>query len=265
MTTRSQPLINIDGVSKIFATSDGKPTWALQDVSLDVEPGEMVCVVGPSGCGKTTLLNLIAGFIEVTDGAIRLQGEPIRQPGPDRGVVFQEYALFAWLTARQNIEFGMRMRGVPKAERRERSDEYLKLIGLERAAERYPHELSGGMRQRIAVGRALVNEPRVLLMDEPFAAVDAMTRATLQSELLRIWQQLKLAVFFITHNVEEAIYLSQRTILMSPHPGQVQEIIPVDLPYPRDRGSPEFGALYARVTAALHSQNSKAVQEENIP
>ncbi len=263
MTTRAPPLIEIDGVSKIFATSDGQPTWALQDVSLNVEPGEMVCVVGPSGCGKTTLLNLIAGFIDVTDGAIRLQGEAIKEPGPDRGVVFQEYALFAWLTARQNIEFGMRMRGLPKAERRTRADEYLKLIGLERAADRYPHELSGGMRQRIAVARALVNEPRVLLMDEPFAAVDAMTRATLQSELLRIWQQLKLAVFFITHNVEEAIYLSQRTILMSPHPGQVQEIIPIDLPYPRDRGSPEFGVLYARITAALHSQESNVVHEES--
>lgn len=263
MTTRSQPLIDIDGVSKIFATSDGQPTWALQDVSLSVDAGEMVCVVGPSGCGKTTLLNLIAGFIEVTDGAIRLQGEPIKEPGPDRGVVFQEYALFAWLTARQNIEFGMRMRGISRVERRARAEEYLKLIGLERAAEQYPHELSGGMRQRIAVARALVNEPRVLLMDEPFAAVDAMTRATLQSELLRIWQQLKLAVFFITHNVEEAIYLSQRTILMSPHPGQVQEIIPIDLPYPRDRGSPEFGVLYARVTAALHSQDSNVVHEES--
>jgi NitT/TauT family transport system ATP-binding protein len=214
--TLRQPLIEIAGVSKIFATSDGQPTWALQNVSLDVQQGEMVCVLGPSGCGKTTLLNLIAGFIDVTDGVIRLQGEAIKKPGPDRGVVFQEYALFAWLTARHNIEFA----------------------------------------------RALVNEPQVLLMDEPFAAVDAMTRATLQSELLRIWQQLKLAVFFITHNVEEAIYLSQRTILMSPHPGQVQEIIPIDLPYPRERGSAEFGVLYARITAALHGQNPNVVDEE---
>ena len=147
-------------MSKIFATTDGQPTWALQDVSLDVAPGELVCVVGPSGCGKTTLLNLIAGFFEVTDGEIRLDGEPIREPGPDRGVVFQEYALFAWLTARRNIEFGMRMRGVPKAECHQRADEYLKLVGLQRAADRYPHELSGGMRQRIAVARALVQPSR---------------------------------------------------------------------------------------------------------
>ena len=253
---QTAPLIEIERVSKIFATTDGEPTWAFQDVSLDVAAGEMVCVVGPSGCGKTTLLNLIAGFFEPTDGEIRLDGEPIRQPGPDRGVVFQEYALFAWLSARRNIEFGMRMRGVSNAECRRRSDAYLKLIGLERAADRYPHELSGGMRQRIAVARALVNEPRVLLMDEPFAAVDAMTRASLQSELLRIWQKLKLAVFFITHNVEEAIYLSQRIVLMSPHPGRVQEIIPIELPYPRDRGSSAFGAIYARITAALHSPHA---------
>ena len=259
---RPPPLIEIAGVSKIFATTDGQPTWALRDVSLDVAPAEFVCVVGPSGCGKTTLLNMIAGFIEATDGAMRLDDEPIREPGPDRAVVFQEYALFAWLTARQNIEFGMRMRRVPKAERRARADEYLKLVGLEHAADRYPHELSGGMRQRVAVARALVNEPRVLLMDEPFAAVDAMTRATLQSELLRIWEQLRLAVFFITHNVEEAIYLSQRTVLMSPHPGRVQEIIPIDLPYPRDRGAPEFGALYTRITAALHAQQADTPPEE---
>ena len=263
-TARARPLIEIERVSKIFATTDGQPTWAFQDVSLDVSAGEMVCVVGPSGCGKTTLLNLIAGFIEPTDGEIRLDGEPIRRPGPDRGVVFQEYALFAWLSARRNIEFGMRMRGVPNVERRRRTDEYLKLIGLERAAERYPHELSGGMRQRIAVARALVNEPRVLLMDEPFAAVDAMTRAALQSELLRIWQKLKLAVFFITHNVEEAIFLSQRIVLMSPHPGQVQEIIPIELPYPRERGSSEFGALYARITAALHSPDASTHEEHTV-
>ena len=257
-----QAMIEIDRVSKIFATTDDQPTWALEDVSLSVAPGELVCVVGPSGCGKTTLLNLIAGFFEATDGEIRLEGQPISGPGPDRGVVFQEYALFAWLTARRNIEFGMRMQGIPKAECRRRAEEYLKLVGLQRAVDRYPHELSGGMRQRIAVARALVNEPRVLLMDEPFAAVDAITRATLQSELLRIWQQLSLAVFFITHNVEEAIYLSQRTVLMSPHPGRVQEIISIDLPYPRDRGSSEFGALYANITAALHNQKSGDKEEK---
>lgn len=253
-----RPLIHISNASKIFATTDGQPTWALSGVSLDVAPAEFVCVVGPSGCGKTTLLNLIAGFLQCTDGTIRLNGVEIGDPGPDRGVVFQEYALFAWLTARQNIEFGMRMRGVPRAERRRRATEYLELFGLERSAEHYPHELSGGMRQRIAVARALVNEPQVLLMDEPFAAVDAITRATLQTELLRIWQQLRLAVFFITHNVEEAIFLSQRIVLMSPHPGRVQEIISNDLPHPRDRASREFGSLYSRINACLHSQNTEA-------
>lgn len=253
-----RPLIDIVNVSQIFATTDGQPTWALSGVSLDVARAEFVCVLGPSGCGKTTLLNLIAGFIQCTAGSISLDGGEIREPGPDRGVVFQEYALFAWLTARQNVEFGMRMRGIARAEGRRRALEYLQLVGLERAADRYPHELSGGMRQRVAVARALANNPQVLLMDEPFAAVDAMTRATLQTELLKIWQQLELAVFFITHNVEEAIYLGQRVVLMSPHPGRVQEIITIDLPHPRDRGSSEFGVLYSRVTAALHTQHAEA-------
>lgn len=249
----SQALVEIAGASKIFASGDTKPNWALLDVSLELKLGEMICVLGPSGCGKTTLLNMIAGFTKPTHGSVRVAGKEVAGPDQDRGVVFQEYALFAWMTARQNIEFGLKMRGITKVERRRRANEYLALIGLERASEQYPHELSGGMRQRIAVARALVNEPRVLLMDEPFAAVDAITRATLQDELLRIWQKLGLAVFFITHNVEEAIYLSQKTILMSPHPGQIQEIIKIDLPYPRDRGSPEFGALYASINSSLHS------------
>ena len=238
-------LVEIAGASKIYASNDSKPTWAVLDVSMKLNAGEMVCVLGPSGCGKTTLLNMIAGFTDATHGSVRIGGNNVVGPGQDRGVVFQEYALFAWMTARQNIEFGLKMRGVSKRKRRERANEYLKLMGLERAADQYPHELSGGMRQRIAVARALVNEPQVLLMDEPFAAVDAITRATLQDELLRVWQKLK-------HNVEEAIYLSQKTILMSPHPGQIQEIIEINLPYPRDRGSPEFGALYASINSFLH-------------
>ena len=245
-------LVEIAGASKIYASNDSKPTWAVLDVSMKLNAGEMVCVLGPSGCGKTTLLNMIAGFTDATHGSVRIGGNNVVGPGQDRGVVFQEYALFAWMTARQNIEFGLKMRGASKRKRRERANEYLKLMGLVRAADQYPHELSGGMRQRIAVARALVNEPQVLLMDEPFAAVDAITRATLQDELLRVWQKLKPAVFFITHNVEEAIYLSQKTILMSPHPGQIQEIIEINLPYPRDRGSPEFGALYASINSFLH-------------
>lgn len=247
------PLIEIENVSKIYATTDEQTSWALQDVSVTIDKGEFICAIGPSGCGKTTLLNIIGGFIKPTEGAAKRNGEIIDSPGPDRGVVFQEYALFSWMTSRENIEFGLRMRGVPKKERRVLSDKYLDLIGLGRAADRYPGELSGGMRQRIAVARALINEPELLLMDEPFAAVDAMTRATLQEELLKLWQALTIGVLFVTHNIEEAVFLGTRIIIMSPHPGQIKEIVDVDLPYPRDRGSPEFGALYARVNKSFHA------------
>lgn len=246
-------LIEIENVSKIYATTDDKTTWALQDVSVEIHRGEFICAIGPSGCGKTTLLNIIGGFIQPTEGSARRNGAPIVKPGPDRGVVFQEYALFSWLTSRENIEFAMRLKGVPKKERRIHSDKYLDMIGLKHAADRFPGELSGGMRQRVAVARALINEPEILLMDEPFAAVDAMTRATLQEELLKLWEALKISVLFITHNIEEAVFLSSRIIVMSPHPGRIKEIVTVDLPYPRDRGSPEFGALYAHVNKAFHA------------
>lgn len=246
-------LIEIENVSKIYATADEQTSWALQDVSVSIDQGEFICAIGPSGCGKTTLLNIIGGFITPTEGSAKRNGELIEGPGPDRGVVFQEYALFSWMSARENIEFGMRMKGVPKKDRRIMSDKYLEMIGLSRAADRYPGELSGGMRQRIAVARALINEPELLLMDEPFAAVDAMTRATLQEELLKLWQSLNIGVLFVTHNIEEAVFLGTRIIIMSPHPGQIKEFVNVDLPYPRDRGSPEFGALYAKVNKSFHA------------
>ncbi|MEO4040807.1 ABC transporter ATP-binding protein [Hoeflea sp. CAU 1731] len=246
-------LIEIKNVSKIYATSDDSATWALQGVSVNIEQGEFICAIGPSGCGKTTLLNIIGGFISPTEGDALLNGNAIQGPGPDRGVVFQEYALFSWLTSRENIEFPMRLKGVSKADRRAMSDKYLEMINLTHAADRYPGELSGGMRQRVAVARALVNEPQLLLMDEPFAAVDAMTRASLQEEVLRLWEKLKFSVLFITHNIEEAVFLSSKIIIMSPHPGRIKEIVPVDLPYPRDRASPEFGALYAKVNEAFHT------------
>jgi len=243
--------ISVENVSKLYATADGGVTWALQNASLELTIGEFVCAIGPSGCGKTTLLNMIAGFIPPTTGGLDFDGEPIRAPGPDRGVVFQEYALFPWLTAQQNVEFGLYAKGVLATERAARGLEFLKLVGLERAADRYPYELSGGMRQRIAVARALVNHPRLLLMDEPFAAVDAMTRASLQDELLRIWREVGLGIFFITHNIEEAVFLAERIVVMSPHPGRIAHIINVDLPFPRDRASPAFGRVYAEVRNAF--------------
>lgn len=248
----SDALIEIDRVSQIFAAADGEPSWALRGASLSIRAGEFVCVIGPSGCGKTTLLQMIAGFLTPTRGDVRFKGRTVEKPGPDRGVVFQEYALFDWMTARQNVEFGLRMRGVPRAERHEKAMRFLELVGLARAADRYPRELSGGMRQRIAVARALVNEPEVLLMDEPFAAVDAITRASLQEELLKLWQQFGICIVFITHNIDEAIFLGQRVVVMSAHPGAIQSVIDVDLPYPRSRSSREFGDYYARLGEALY-------------
>lgn len=251
----ARALIEVDCVSQIFSTRDGEPNWALWQVSLDVADGEFVCLIGPSGCGKTTLLHLIAGFLSPTEGVVRFRGEPVQKPSPERGVVFQEYALFAWMTARQNVEFGLRMRGMPHHERRERARAALARVGLDRAAERYPHELSGGMRQRVAVARAMVNEPKVLLMDEPFAAVDAITRAGLQEELLKLWQEARISVVFITHNIDEAAFLAQRVVVMSPHPGSIKHELKITLPYPRERGSTEFGALYADVSAALEGKS----------
>ena len=180
-------LVDVNHVSQLYAASDGRPIWALRNASLRISEGEFVCVIGPSGCGKTTLLHLIASFIHPTDGTVSFRGLPISNAAPNRGVVFQEYALFAWMTALQNVEFGPRMRGVPRQVRRDRAMDFLQKVGLAKVAQRYPHELSGGMRQRVAVARALINQPEMLLMDEPFAAVDAMTRSTLQEELLRIW------------------------------------------------------------------------------
>jgi len=243
--------IDIENVSQIFPTREGGSSWALRDVSLSVAPGEFVCLIGPSGCGKTTLLQLVAGFLQPTAGRVLMGGVPVGAPGPDRGMVFQEYALFAWMTARQNVEFGLRMQGVGRAERRERSRAALARVGLERAADRYPHELSGGMRQRVAVARALINRPRVLLMDEPFAAVDAMTRATLQEDLLALWQDAGVCVMFVTHNIDEAVFLAQRVVVMGAHPGSVRAEVAIEADYPRQRGSARFAELYAEVGRRL--------------
>ena len=239
--------IEIDGVSQLFPTREGGSSWALRDVSLSIAAGEFVCLIGPSGCGKTTLLQLVAGFLQPTAGSVRVAGQLVGKPGPDRGVVFQEYALFSWMTARQNVEFGLRMQQVPREERRARGQAALERVGLTRAADRYPHELSGGMRQRVAVARALVNRPQVLLMDEPFAAVDAMTRATLQQDLLALWKDAGVSVMFVTHNIDEAVFLAQRVVVMGAHPGSVRSDLRIDAPYPRQRASAGFAQWYAEI------------------
>jgi NitT/TauT family transport system ATP-binding protein len=223
-------------------------------MSLDIFRGEFLCIVGPSGCGKSTVLNMIAGLTEPTRGQITLDGTAIVAPGAERGVVFQDYALFPWKTVRENVEFGLRYRSKgrpPKAERDARVRHYLELVGLGTVGRKYPHELSGGMRQRCALARALANDPQVLLMDEPLAALDAQTRLVLQEELLRIWGEEKPAqerrtVIFITHGIDEAVFLADRIVVMTRHPGRIKNVLDVDLPRPRDaavRGTSGFRGL----------------------
>jgi NitT/TauT family transport system ATP-binding protein len=258
MTAAPTELIDVAGVSQVYAGRNGTPAWALRDVSLKIAEGEFVCLIGPSGCGKTTLLHLIAGFLQPTRGAVTFRQQPILAPGPERCVVFQEYALFAWMTARQNVEFGLRAKPVSRSKRKKLTLAALARVGLHGTADKYPHELSGGMRQRVAVARALVVEPKVLLMDEPFAAVDAITRQTLQEDLLRLWQETGVSVLFVTHNIDEAIFLAQRVVVMAPHPGSIVSDRKIDAPYPRDRGSPAFGELYSEISAQLIGSSRRA-------
>ena len=225
---------------------------AIRDISLTVGAGDFVSVVGPSGCGKTTMLNTIAGFLAPTAGRIRVDDRVVSGPGPDRGVVFQSFALFPWRTVLDNVAFGPKMRGVPKAKRHEIAREYLALAGLSHAAERYPNELSGGMQQRVGVVRALANEPDVLLMDEPFAAVDAQTRMTLQEELTRIWGERRPTVLFITHDVNEAVFLANRVVVLSQ--GSVLDDIAIDLPRPRAWDALIEDAAFKSLTARVLQQ-----------
>ncbi|MCS6779254.1 MAG: ABC transporter ATP-binding protein [Geminicoccaceae bacterium] len=246
----------VENLGKIyFDPRLGERVTALEAVSLRITPGEFVAVVGPSGCGKTTLLNLIAGFLEPTSGRILLDGRPVEGPGPDRGVVFQSYALFPWKTVLENVAFGPRMRGLPRAECEARAKRYLELVGLGHVAQRYPRELSGGMQQRVGVVRALANEPEILLMDEPFAAVDAQTRMTLQEELARIFEERRPTIFFITHDVNEAVFLADRVLVLSK--GRLREELPVPIPRPR-RWAPlveddAFKGLVGRVLQAVRA------------
>ncbi|MBI3976173.1 MAG: ABC transporter ATP-binding protein [Armatimonadetes bacterium] len=224
----------IRDLSKIYyGIYTGQDVAAIEDVSLEIGKGEFVAILGPSGCGKTTLLNMVAGFIPPTQGEILLNGRRIQGPGPDRGVVFQSFALFPWKTVMDNVAFGLKMRGVSKEERERVAREYVALVGLEGFEYRYPHELSGGMQQRVGVARVLANKPDLLLMDEPFASVDAQTRMTLQEELTRIWEDRQPTILFVTHDVEEAVFLANRVVVLSPRPGRVRETVEVSLRRPR--------------------------------
>lgn len=239
--TDQVPFIAFRNVYKSFRDArEGRLVHALDNISLEIEHGAFVTVIGPSGCGKTTLLNILAGFEQPSGGEVLLEGEPIERPGADRGVVFQEYALFPWLTLRQNVEYGPRERGIQASLVREITDHTLALVNLAGAENRYPHELSGGMRQRAAIARVLVNDPKILLMDEPFAALDAQTRARLQQEVARVWMETRKTIFFVTHSVEEAVLLADRVIAMTALPGRLKADVEIKTPRPRDPTSPSF-------------------------
>jgi NitT/TauT family transport system ATP-binding protein len=249
-------MITVDRVHKTFPVK-GADFTALGDVSLKVADNEFVTIVGPSGCGKTTLMNILAGLETPTRGRALVGDRPIAGPGPDRGVIFQQYALFPWLTVRKNVEFGLRTAGVSRAERRDRAEHFIDLVGLHDFADALPRTLSGGMKQRCAIARAYAVNPSILLMDEPFGAVDALTRVRLQEQLLQTWSQEKRTVVFITHDVDEAVFLANRVVVMAARPGRIVDTVEVDLPYPRNeelRLSPAFAALRNRVWSAVYHQ-----------
>ncbi|WP_226997219.1 ABC transporter ATP-binding protein [Tessaracoccus aquimaris] len=227
-------------------------------VSLDLVDNEFVTVVGPSGCGKSTLMNILAGLEEPTSGTALVDGKPVNGPSPERGVIFQQYALFPWLTVRKNVEFGLKNAGVPAGERRDRAQHFIDMVGLTDFADALPKMLSGGMKQRCAIARAYAMNPKILLMDEPFGALDALTRVRMQEHLLQTWEQEKRTVMFITHDVDEAVYLANRVVVMAARPGRIHKIIDVNLPYPRTeevRLSPEFTELRNEIWYAVYHQD----------
>jgi NitT/TauT family transport system ATP-binding protein len=251
--------IRLSHVTQTFPDrTTGGAFVALDDVSLDVAPGEFLTLVGPSGCGKSTLLDLVGGLTRPTSGEVSIDGRPITGPGLDRGIVFQQYALFPWRTALANVEFGLEEKRVPRRQRAARAREMLDLVGLSAFADRYPHELSGGMKQRVAIARSLAYEPQVLLMDEPYAALDAQTREVLQDDLLGIWRRTGTTVLFITHGIEEAVYLGQRVAVMTSRPGRIKAIVDIDLPPAQEgvdlRSTPEFVAQRHRIWELLQDE-----------
>lgn len=243
--------VSLRGVSKDYQTAQGAQT-VLHQLDLEIQAGEFVCLVGPSGCGKSTLINLMAGFEQPSAGTITIDGTVVQGPDPDRIMLFQDYGLFPWRTVQGNLLFALRARGVPRPEARQRASSALTLVGLQQAADKHPHQLSGGMQQRAALARALAVEPSMLFLDEPFAALDAFTRLHLQDELLRIWQEKRPTVIFVTHDLDEAIALGQRIVLLAPHPGRVQRVLSVGLPYPRERTASDFASFRRELFNEFH-------------
>ena len=260
--------ISLQGVGKVFS-SRGRRVTALDGISFDVHRGEFLVLVGPSGCGKSTLLDLLAGLGEPTTGEILLDASPVTGPGLDRGIVFQQYALLPWRTAQANVEFGLEAKGVARRERADRARQFLNLVGLSGFADRYPHELSGGMKQRVAIARSLAFDPDVLLMDEPFAALDAQTREGLQDELLRIWERTGKTIVFITHGIDEAVYLGQRVAVMTSRPGRIKRIVDIPLESRTAsedlRSDPAFTRYRHEIWSLLRDEVVKAQAQERDP
>ena len=245
--------IQIDGVSKAFG--NGVP--ALGGIDLDVAARELVCLLGPSGCGKSTLLNIVAGFLAPTTGRVLVDGTPVTGPGADRGVVFQEYVLFPWLTVTGNVEFGLTLTGAPAEVRRRTAARYVEMVGLRAHAEKFPVQLSGGMKQRVAIARALANSPSIILMDEPFGALDAQTREILQDELSKIQRVEHKTVIFVTHSIREAVYLGDRVVVMTSAPGRIKQVFDIKLPDVRDRFAPDFTQCEAEITRVVKEEVAK--------
>ena len=261
--------LEIKNLYKQFETPTGAKVTALKDINFTVHKREFVCVIGPSGCGKSTLIRILAGLETPTSGEIILDGKPVQGPGPDRGMVFQGYTLFPWLTVKRNVMFGLEQSGHSKVLAEEDARQWIDLVGLAKFEDSYPHELSGGMKQRVAIARALANQPRILLMDEPYGALDAQTRAKMQQYLMEIWQNIDITIFFITHDLDEAIYLADRILVLKAHPGEVNEIIEVPVPQPRSPEqllSAEFLATKKRLEELIHppSEEEEGVNSDHL-
>lgn len=247
-------ILEVKDLHKTFESSQGEVT-ALKNINFKTHRREFVCVIGPSGCGKSTLIRILAGLETPSSGQVLLDGEPKSEPGPDRGMVFQGYTLFPWLTIKKNVMFGLQMEGKSKTTAESEALQWIDLVGLTKFVDAYPHQLSGGMKQRVAIARALANQPRILLMDEPFGALDAQTRFKMQTNLIDIWKNIDITVLFITHDLDEAIYLADRILVLKAHPGEVQEVIEVSVPRPRTPDqflSPEFLATKKRLEELIH-------------
>jgi len=269
VSTQPATGVVVRGLEKVYVDPEtAEEVVAIRDLDLDVPKNEFVSIIGPSGCGKTTFLHILAGLRHSTGGSISVDGKVVTKPGADRGMVFQDYALFPWKTATENVEFGLKIKGIPPRERRDAANQYLKMVGLDGFQRKYPRELSGGMQQRVALARALANKPAVLLMDEPFGSLDALTRSNLQELLMRVWEAEPLTVVFVTHAVDEAAFLSSRVVVLSPRPARSERIVTVDLPRPRRwaelASNPRMGELREEILTLVQARDRAVVAGEAL-